>query len=57
MKKIYILISALFLLPLYLLSQCPETFHDFSAVNIKGTEISLSDFAGKKVLVVNTASN
>lgn len=31
-------------------------FHDFTAQTIDGKEISLKDFKGKKVLVVNTAS-
>ena len=31
-------------------------FHDFTAQTIDGKEISLRDFKGKKVLVVNTAS-
>lgn len=37
-------------------SQSTETFHDFTEVTILGDTISLSDYAGKKVLVVNTAS-
>ncbi len=56
MKKIYVIVLLIISLPVYLFSQCPETFHNFTAVNIKGTEISMSEFAGKKVLVVNTAS-
>jgi len=32
------------------------TLHDFKARDIKGAEKSLSDYAGKVVLVVNTAS-
>jgi glutathione peroxidase len=31
-------------------------FHDFNVLGIDGKEISLKDFKGKKVLVVNTAS-
>lgn len=37
-------------------AQCPESFHDFSAIDIRGNNIDMSSFAGKKVLVVNTAS-
>ena len=37
-------------------AQCPEKFHDFSATDIRGNNLDLSTFAGKKVLVVNTAS-
>ncbi len=32
-------------------------FYDFTAKDIKGREVSLGDFQGKVVLVVNTASN
>lgn len=31
-------------------------FYDFSAVKMDGTEISMRDFAGKVIIVVNTAS-
>jgi glutathione peroxidase len=34
----------------------PRTFHDFTVQSIDGQDISLSEFAGKKILVVNTAS-
>jgi len=37
-------------------AQCPESFHDFSALDIHGDTLHMSTFAGKKVLVVNTAS-
>lgn len=37
-------------------AQCPEKFHDFSAIDIHGNNLEMSSFAGKKVLVVNTAS-
>jgi glutathione peroxidase len=33
-----------------------KSFHDFTVQKIDGTEISLSAFQGKKILVVNTAS-
>jgi glutathione peroxidase len=33
-----------------------KIFHDFTVESIDGKEINLSDFKGKKVLVVNTAS-
>lgn len=32
------------------------TFHDFEADSITGDKVSMSDFAGKVVLVINTAS-
>lgn len=33
-----------------------KNFHDFTVKDITGEEVKLSDFKGKKVLVVNTAS-
>ena len=33
-----------------------KTLHDFNVLNIEGDEISLNQYAGKKVMVVNTAS-
>lgn len=33
-----------------------KTFFDFNAISIDGKEISMSEFKGKKILVVNTAS-
>ncbi|MDZ4748150.1 MAG: glutathione peroxidase [Saprospiraceae bacterium] len=41
---------------LSVLSAQPKTFHDFSAVDIDGKEVKMSDFKGKKVMVVNVAS-
>ena len=37
-------------------AQDNKTFHDFTVKNIYGEEFPLSQFEGKKVLVVNTAS-
>lgn len=37
-------------------AQTLETFHDFTAIKINGDTMNLSVLAGKKVLVVNTAS-
>ncbi|MEO5572345.1 MAG: T9SS type A sorting domain-containing protein [Bacteroidia bacterium] len=54
MKKI-ISIFAIALFSFTAKSQ-PETFHDFSALTIVHDTLHLSDFAGMKVLVVNTAS-
>ena len=36
--------------------QATMSFHDLKATDINGNEVDLSTFAGKKVLVVNTAS-
>jgi glutathione peroxidase len=33
-----------------------ESIYDFSAVNIQGNEVRLSDYEGKVLLIVNTAS-
>jgi glutathione peroxidase len=37
-------------------AQTLETFHDFTVITILGDTVSLSQYAGKKVLCVNTAS-
>ena len=37
-------------------AQQPMNFHDFTGVTIQGEAISFSQYAGKKLLVVNTAS-
>lgn len=51
-----ILIGFIFLFSIKATAQCPESFHDFSAIDINGDDIDMSDFSGKKILVVNTAS-
>lgn len=33
-----------------------KSFHDFSAIDIDGQEVSMSQYKGKKILVVNVAS-
>ena len=33
-----------------------KTIYDFNATNIRGEEVSMSDFTGKVLLIVNTAS-
>ncbi|MFA6824671.1 MAG: hypothetical protein WCR38_03585, partial [Bacteroidales bacterium] len=33
-----------------------ESFYDFKAISIEGEEVSMSDYKGKVVIVVNTAS-
>lgn len=52
MKK---LIYALLLVPVLTFGQV-KNFFDYEAVDIFGDTISMSKFAGKKILVVNTAS-
>ena len=39
------------------ISQNSRSFHDFSATDIYGEEMSMDNFKGKKVMVVNVASN
>lgn len=57
MKKVSIFIAIfLFIISINVSSQCPESFHDFKALDINGDTLDLSSFSGKKVLVVNTAS-
>jgi glutathione peroxidase len=55
MKKI-LAVAALTIFSLEIHAQQNETFHDFTQLNITHDSVPLSDFAGKKVLVVNTAS-
>ena len=55
MKKIFTLLTfSIFAFNAF--SQSTITFHDYSAATILGDTISMSQFYGKKVLVVNTAS-
>lgn len=55
MKALSILIAILFA-NLYANCQASTNFHDFEVRTILGDTISLSEFSGKKILVVNTAS-
>jgi glutathione peroxidase len=53
--------KALLILPVFfafagLTSAQTKSFHDFSVVDINDNELKMSDFKGKKVLVVNVAS-
>jgi len=51
------LIISLFVMTSTYLTQAQSlTFHDFKVETIDGEMISLSQFKGKKVMVVNTAS-
>lgn len=56
MKKLILFILCLLCVNFKTTAQGLQTFHDFTAETILGDTISLSSFAGKKVLVVNTAS-
>ncbi len=47
---------AVILLSLFTMGNSTKNLHDFKVKTIEGEEISLSQFKGKKVLVVNTAS-
>ena len=56
MKHFHLSLSlSLFLMSLSAFAQT-KTFYDFSATDIDGKPVSMSQFKGKKVLVVNTAS-
>ncbi|MCB2222347.1 MAG: glutathione peroxidase [Bacteroidetes bacterium] len=57
MKKISFFLSIFFVLNTIHIMQAQEkTFYDFTVKTIDGKDLDLSDFKGKKVLVVNTAS-
>ena len=56
MKRYSSILVVIMCLTANVYSQALETFHDFSAATILGDTISLSDYYGKKVLVVNTAT-
>ena len=55
MKKIALILS-LIILTTVAHAQKKKSFYDFRVTDIDGKEISLSEFRGKKVLVVNVAS-
>ena len=55
MKRL--LIVAFIAMALLNTSMAQKSFHDFTVTSITGEEVNLSQFKGKKVLVVNTASN
>ncbi|MBL4577089.1 MAG: glutathione peroxidase [Flavobacteriales bacterium] len=38
------------------IAQDQKTLHDFTTMSLEGEEVKLSDFKGKKLMVVNTAS-
>lgn len=57
MKTIIVIITLLFIaMPGITQNMENKNFHDFTVKNIDGKEFKLADLAGKKVLVVNTAS-
>lgn len=55
MKKATFLLS-LTLLFATLIGVAQESVHEFTVTSIDGTELDLSQFKGKKILIVNTAS-
>src|SRR5687768_4319160 len=55
MKRLFTLFT-LSILTLSLNAQAPLTFHSYSALNMAGDTISMSQYYGKKVMVVNVAS-
>lgn len=56
MKKIFT-VFALSLSVLFTNAQAPLTFHDYSTMTIDGVPINLSQYYGKKVMVVNVAAH
>lgn len=50
------LLTLFILLAMHNLHSQTKTFHDFTVQSIEGEDILLSQFAGKKIMVVNTAS-
>lgn len=55
MKNIYItLVLLIFRINGY--SQSTNSIHNFDAITITGDTINLSQYAGKKLMIVNTAS-
>ena len=56
MKKISAILATLFLSVLVMNAQSETTLHDFVVEDIYGDTFDLADLKGKKVLVVNTAS-
>jgi len=56
MKKYIISILVITLIVMNTMSQTTKTFYDFKVPDLEGKEIDFTQFRGKKVLVVNTAS-
>ncbi len=56
MKKIFTLFSISLILH-FANAQAPLTFHDYSTMTIDGVPIDLSQYHGKKVMVVNVAAH
>ncbi len=46
----------LFSLPVLIKGQATTSIHHFNAKNIEGNEVKFENFKGKKILIVNTAS-
>lgn len=55
MKKIHLLLFYIFT-AIIALAEEPKNLHQFVVQDIEGNEFALSQFKGKKVMVVNTAS-
>jgi len=54
--KNLLFISTLILFGMFTTAEKPKTVFDFKVKTIEGKEISLSEFKGKKLLIVNVAS-
>src|SRR5690554_28511 len=56
MQKAIFLISILFMISAQAQTELPTSIYDFSITSLEGEQIKLSDYKGKKMLLVNTAS-
>ncbi len=56
MKKLIALFSVLFAISANSQTELPKSIYDFSFTSLDGEQIKLSDYKGKKILLVNTAS-
>lgn len=56
MQKAIFIISLLFMISTQAQTEIPASIYDFSITTLEGEHIALSDYKGKKMLLVNTAS-
>lgn len=56
MKKNILNVVFAIIISFNVMAQSENTFYDYKAKNIQGKEISMSEYKGKIILVVNTAS-
>jgi glutathione peroxidase len=56
MKKLSLIFALLFALSIYAQNNADMNIYDFSVPALEGGTINFNDFKGKKILIVNTAS-